>query len=149
MTMKMLVQKDKQVTRLRAGAKAFVHDVSAIEKQLAPFLADGETMPDLALLVALTVRRVNWSLEKLAEAVRKDVNAGSALSLARQERVDAWARVNAALSHLRRLFLSLLGDRSPARPRLCEPLPKPPGDLLRHADFVLDTLRLTLPLPIR
>ena len=35
MTMKMLVQKDKQVSRLRAGAKAFVYDVPAIKKKLA------------------------------------------------------------------------------------------------------------------
>ncbi len=142
MTMKMLVEKDKQTSRLRARSRVFIDcDVPTIEKQLTPFLKEGETMPDVALLMKLAVRRVAWLVENLAEAVRLDANAGADLSLARDERWDAWGRVTAVLSHIRHLLQGLSGSRPPVTPRLTAPIPRPAGKLLRHAERVLAILR--------
>ncbi len=67
MTMRVLDEKEKQASRLRARSGAFVEcDVAKLEKELAPYLEEGETMPDVALLMTLALRRLSKLVEELA-----------------------------------------------------------------------------------
>ncbi len=141
MTVKMLIGKRKQAQRLGARSKALLEcDLPTLEKRLSPSLADGETMPDVALLMTLVVRDVDARLEDLDTAVRDDDRACGLLRLARRDRQDAWSRVRAVLSRFRDLFLGLFA-RSPVKPQLCAAVPGRPYELLRHADYVLGKLR--------
>ncbi len=141
MTMKMMVEKEKQAQRLLARSQVFVlWDVHDLEKQLAPFLERGETMPDVALLMKLAMRRVIRLVEKLDQTVRDDLTAGAGLLLAREDRGDASKQVTAGLKSQRDLFSGATADR-----HLTDPVPSQPHALLRRAEVALRALRETAP----
>ena len=137
MAAKTIKKQQPEAKQLRRAAVAFAVRVApALEAKLAPFLEEGERMPDLSRLAVLAVRRVEWLLEHLEEADLIHQLADAVLDIARDRRRQAWAGLSSQLCHVRDMARAVRGKPGRVGPGLCQPVPHPPYALLRYAGYV-------------
>ncbi len=143
MASKMVRYKKDEAASLAALADDFARaGASAVEGRLSLFLAEGETMPDVALLAQLAARRVAWQLDALVAADEATLECRAELSEARGVQSEASADLGACLTWLRRVSRSL--TKRPAWGRLVPhelPIPQPAQAMLRRAQRYIDRLR--------
>ena len=143
MLSKMVRTKKDEAASLAALADDFARaGASAVEGRLSPFLGEGETMPDVALLAELVARRVGWQMARLKAADEANFEARAELSEAREEQSRASTDLGDRLTGIRNISRSL--KRRPAWGRLVPhelPVPEPAIDRLRRADCYVARLR--------
>ena len=148
MPSKKVTDKSAAARRLRAAAKALLPRVSTeIEGALSPFLAGGESLPELARLARLAVRGVEQRADEVTAADQANLEAREALRVAREERDQAGAALRGRLMTVRGLWRGLSGRKDVwiVESRV---IPQGPFELRPFARLVVGRLRdPKLPLP--
>ncbi len=144
--MKMKKKKRYTVTRadialVRAAVRTFIREVlPVLEESMAPYLEDGERLPDLAHFATMLLRRVGRGQDRVAAAEVAHARAGEALSEARCRRDAACGQLKGTLSEMRDVSRSLSGRSGALLVHLARDVPEQPHGLLRHSRFVMDQL---------
>lgn len=143
MASKMVERKRADAAYLLAVAKVFVEkSAPEIARQLSPFLSEGESLPRLEILAALTLRRVDRRLERLVAADEANIAARAELSEARGERQRASSVVSDKLCRFRDIGHGLFGRESGGLLLgIDSQIPRQPLALRRSADQALERLR--------
>ncbi|APR85228.1 Hypothetical protein A7982_10577 [Minicystis rosea] len=146
MSSKQVTDRQKNVASILAAADTHVVPaVAEIDKLLTPHLAPGETLPDVALLVALTKRlvaRAGDDLVRADDAHEAELSDDAAPRLARDAAREA---LYATLTDLRDWLRGLFGEGALRGLGFYGDTPEDPVVLERFAGQVIDALQKPLP----